>query len=281
MKNLLILFLVVLGKGAIGQTSLYRPFPTTNGEWIYCYTFNIPYPKQKDYILKEDTSISNIAYKKIFVDGFYKGALRESSKKIYIVPDTSLNEYVLYDFNLTVGDTIKNPVGGAICSNGPIVINAVDSVLASDGYHRSIRFIYGEWIEGIGSKHYLLNPVQYNCLGGNDNLEFVQNDSTFDYTSYNPTCATSTSVGLGENLQTILHLFPNPLTFEANLSISEEIINGTIYIYNHLGEIVQELNNVQGAAVNLKRENLSAGLYFLYLKDKTRRSTLHKLVITE
>ena len=59
--------------------------------------------------LNGDTVINSLNYKKIFENSLYAGALREDNKIIYFIPGNSLTEYLLYNFNLTVGDSIINP----------------------------------------------------------------------------------------------------------------------------------------------------------------------------
>ena len=161
LKKLLLLGLILTAIFAKGQSTVYKPFPTTYGNWIYRFYDDLHYPTsiETQYTLYGDTIIFSMTYKKIFVDSNYSGTLREYSKIIYFIPDTSSTEYLLYNFNLTVGDTIIHPFGGAVCTNDTLTVAVVDSILLSDGYHKQFWFnptCY--WIEGIGSIGYLLAP---------------------------------------------------------------------------------------------------------------------------
>src|ERR1700758_2161419 len=136
MKKLL-LTLIVIGScfGARGQTNVYHPFPTVYGDWGGIETI-YPYPGSGGstqmykyiYYTSGDTTISALTYKKvnyinqgmffgvptplnqIFTGGAYNFAYRNDSlnKKVYIIPQDSLNEKIWYDFNLHIGDTLKN-----------------------------------------------------------------------------------------------------------------------------------------------------------------------------
>lgn len=194
MNRLLFLFSIFLTIYANAQTSVYRPFPTNYGNWVYQYydDLGIPTSSFTEYTLNGDTTIASVSYKKISMYSNYAGALRENNKIIYFVPDTSSNEYVLYDFNLNIGDTVINPFGGVYCENDTIIIQQVDSILASDGYHRQIHLgFYAVWIEGIGSIFYLLEPIKFPCLSGNDLLQCMASDSTFLYPSASSSCVLS------------------------------------------------------------------------------------------
>lgn len=188
MKKYLLLNIILLNSFLLlGQT--YHPFPTNIGEWSYRYhdDFHIPTTTFTGYSLSGDTVISGTNYKKIFTGSIYSGALRENSKVIYFYPDTASQEYILYDFNLGLGDTIIHPYGGAVCSNDTITVDLVDSILTSDGMHYRMYLSSGaEWIEGIGSIYYLLNPANVLCVSGNDLLEYMEGDSVEVYNFPNP-----------------------------------------------------------------------------------------------
>lgn len=272
------LFLLVLWSFLVNaQSNIYKPFPTTYGNWVYLGhdEWQVPSGSQTNYILNGDTVISNINYKKIFTSYNYSGALREFSKIIYFVPKDSLSEVVLYDFNLTIGDTIIHPFGGAVCSNDTVLIIAEDSVLASDGYHRQLilNSPYVPWIEGIGSWFYLLMPAQVACVSSNDVLMCMTSDTSFIYPSSFSYCTVSSPEI--ENTQNDIFICPNP----SNGSFSVKILNYNIrqlVITDLLGKIVliQEVQNQR----EVEALNLGVGTYFLNLIDVNGQTNKKKII---
>ncbi|MFW5889761.1 MAG: hypothetical protein ACOCTO_00060, partial [Marinilabiliaceae bacterium] len=138
------------------------------------------YPTWEEaYCLKTsgDTIIEGQSYRKLLKlesmedEGAYFGALRMDSNKIYLRDDT--NEWLYYDFNLEVDDSIR--VGSSTGST----LTVVDSVSHTELNGATLKEMHvkylkiGEydiippeediWIEGIGSiKNGLLN---YSCRG--------------------------------------------------------------------------------------------------------------------
>ena len=273
MKKLLLFVLILFSFSCKAQT--YHPFPTNYGNWIYQYydDFHLPTSMYTQYTLNGDTVISSVNYKKIFRSTTYQGALRENSKIIYFIPDTSSSEFVLYNFNLVLGDTIFNPYGGAYCSNDTAIVEAVDSVLLSDGYHRTLYFnSLIEWVEGIGSYNYLLKPTHVLCVSGNDWLECMTSDSSF-VTPSGSSCALSISDLLYSDFN--ISIFPNPsngsftIDFD-NIEIKE------ILLSNILGQVIlkRQTNNLQ----RVKIDNLQSGTYILTLVSKDRGRINRKVI---
>ncbi|HEY6162149.1 MAG TPA: T9SS type A sorting domain-containing protein, partial [Bacteroidia bacterium] len=61
--------------------------------------------------------------------------------------------------------------------------------------------------------------------------------------------------------------FPNP--FSENLTVTSKngFHSANLTLYNSLGEKVMEKNNLSGAQLNLNRNNLPAGIYFIRITD--------------
>lgn len=279
MKKLLIILFSILPYLVQGQSSVYKPFPTNYGNWVYQYYNDngSPSGSYTEYILKGDTSISSTNYSKIFVDGIYAGAIRESNKVVYIIPDSSSgNEYVLYDWNLTQGDTIIKPYGGAVCGGDTVTIYSVDSVLASDGYHRRLHLSsWSIWIEGIGSIAYLLEPAQLLCVSGNDKITCMNNDSSWIYPAGRNKCVVSLREHSENNEN--LKVFPNPSFGKINITLSNAHIN-EVTLYDLSGRIALKKESLSSNSLIL--ENLEPGSYILSIVDQNARKTIRKVIIS-
>lgn len=276
-KKLLLIIFVFKLLFLNSQTSVYKPFPTTYGNWVYMYYNDTHHPTglQKQYTLSNDTIISSFTYKKVYIDFEYRGALREDSKIIYFIPDTSSIEYVLYDFNLTVGSLINNPFGGSVCTNGVFTVTSIDSVLASDGYHKRFSFdqMAPKWIEGIGSTEYLLEPLQTFCVSGNDELQCVVNSTVFHYPTWLSTCVTSfdKQIITSSNVK----IFPNPFNDSFTVDINNAEIK-EIIVTNVLGETV--FREQTGSQTKIHIRNLQSGAYFVTAIGKNDHQTQYKIL---
>ena len=68
-----------------------------------------------------------------------------------------------------------------------------------------------------------------------------------------------------------MSIYPNPISGQTTLQTNIFCNGATMTLYNSFGQVVQEVNNINGTIINFQRENLSTGLYFIRLEnnDKT------------
>lgn len=184
MKSLLFC-LLILPIGLHAQA--YVPFISTTDSsdtWMdvhSCTDFSCFYSYTNRYTIEGDTTIGSYQYSKVYikykyVEGadagqwcnesvnyyeHYFGALREDGKQVFLLPNFSTSEYLAYDFNLLVGDTLPSPDGNLSASPAGRIINAIDSVLIFGSYRK--RFIIDSRyiIEGLGASTGLFNPLVY------------------------------------------------------------------------------------------------------------------------
>ena len=144
------------------------------------------------YALGEETTINNKVYYKLFKDGAYAGALREDENgRIYIYPSNGWQqEFLIYDFNAQVGDTLKDLyIGNRYFEYGPEILYAtVEDIKPTTPRTFVLDIVYifpddiedGEqlhweikWIEGIGKT---VGPVGNECpleCGGGPGMELL------------------------------------------------------------------------------------------------------------
>src|SRR5687767_7978753 len=118
-KYFLLLFFFSLSFLALSQP--YHPFPTDSAQWSIRHTHNNPFSQDSWQLkMKGDTLLDGITYSKIYYSlDLYYGSPNETlhcfvredtAKKIFakypvgITMDTA--EFLLYDFNISVGDTL-------------------------------------------------------------------------------------------------------------------------------------------------------------------------------
>ena len=258
----------------------YHVFPTSFGSWNYQYydEMHIPTGNFTSYLMLGDTIISSTIYKKIFI-GSYAGALRESNKIVYFIPDTSSTEYILYNFNLNQGDTLFHPFGPCCCApiQDTMIVNFVDSIISPNGYLRQIHFNFVTWIEGVGSIFHLLQPFAVAPVSGNDFLECMVGDNGIVYAWNSSYCITSTH---DESNQTVIsHFYPNPFQTLAVLKLEDpRYSNGIVNIYNEYGQLVNQFQMKNLEAI-INKNNLTCGIYFYQVKKNGLQIISGKFII--
>lgn len=285
MKKLLLIFLIAISLNSFSQTSNYIPFPTSQGDWTYRYFGDYGELTNEYYYfqLNGDTIINDSIYKKIYgenyfdedwLDDGYLGAIREQSKVIYFIPDTSSTELVLYNFNLNIGDTIIHPFGGASCYDDTVYVYEIDSVLISNNYHKRISFEDGPaWIEGIGSIAYLLHPFEFLCVSGNLNLQCMMNDNQILWGESNSLCFVS--VDEIEIPESDLSIYPNPSNSIFTINHKSGLID-QIFVSDNAGRIIIKMSDLNQHQVRI--DKLPSGSYIVRIIDDRGRISINKLI---
>ncbi len=136
------------------------------------------------YTIEGDTMIGSYQYSKVYIKTkhqhgsdqsqwcseyvnyyeYFYGGIRESGKKIYVTPNSfGPGEYLAYDFNLSIGDTLPSPDGNPSAPAYERIINTIDSVLVFGDYRKRYTANNNHYvIEGIGASSGLFNPMVYS-----------------------------------------------------------------------------------------------------------------------
>lgn len=170
---LFFIFSFFLTFSAYGQ----KLFPSDSSTWVvsdiqnyHCTPSNVGSLK---YAWSGDTIINSIRYERIirttnfsnpscYFSPFPETRIfyRQVGQRLYAYDPFNLQDTLLYDFSLNVGDTLKS----ALSSACPLEITSVDSILLQSGYHKKISFLgqgcsNGFMIEGIGSSFGLFEKL--------------------------------------------------------------------------------------------------------------------------
>ncbi|MCD6366414.1 MAG: hypothetical protein J7L46_02620, partial [Bacteroidales bacterium] len=188
----LTLFIITLVFFATGQSIV----DTTN-QWrtlIQGPPYNpMPDVHTETIIFQQDTVIDGKTYKKVFcsLDEFMTNweeycYIRETpDKKVYMRSDTSQQEYLLYDMEANLNDTlwvtgIESYLESWSFVSYSRVIDTIDSVLIGNIYRKRLLLNggLGEWIEGMGSMTGILHNAS-GLVGGDwfELLCFSENDT--------------------------------------------------------------------------------------------------------
>jgi hypothetical protein len=283
----------------------YIPFPSDSASWnITTYLFGDCNPLMGDncqytdkFIVKGDTMIDNEKYTKLYlvsgttIDNLtYLGGFREdSTKKVFYRGDIFFDSYVcdsmindtteilLYDFGLSIGDSIKNI--NFKCAKE--LVYDIDSVeYAGKKRKRFTIQRYGAindnyWIEGVGSTKGLFYPL-LNWFEWDWELTCFE-DNIQDWSASE--CVTT---GI-ENINTSINAFniyPNPMIYESIIEWDENILNpDLIVVYSIMGKKILSIKPVTNSIILKKSTFVNSGLYIVNLI--TDKENIIKRLIVE
>ena len=81
-------------------------------------------------------------------------------------------------------------------------------------------------------------------------------------------------------LKPINAFYPNPFNSLTVKQINTPIQSGKLCIYNQLGQLVKEINNLNGNTISISRDNLPNGIYYILVTEKENIITTDKLIIS-
>ena len=198
-------------------------------------------------------------------------------------------EYVLYDFSLNIGDTIKND-SFSISSTDKLVVFSVDSVLVGTKYREAYTFGYPNapysipwavWIEGVGSLRGLLFATGGVPTSGlfNDLICFRQdnaflyhydnkNINQYHYDRYDDCYYIKPNAVEIIARNTKLIIAPNPVKTTARIEFEKPDNNSRLILTDLYGTQLKEYNIADKTSIEISRVGLPNGLYFIIIYDK-------------
>ena len=168
------------------------------------------------------------------------------------------------------------------CSGNCLLDSDEDGIcneLEIAGCSDSIACNYGgtEITDDDGSCTYA--ELYYDCYGNclqdtdEDNVcdeldncpnDFNPNQENFDSDETGDACD---GLSISENYNNIFSVFPNPTNGDLNITFSENTNDSRVLLYNHLGEMINELYSgdiLKNQKIKTNTDNLSSGLYFIH-----------------
>jgi uncharacterized delta-60 repeat protein len=95
----------------------------------------------------------------------------------------------------------------------------------------------------------------------------------------NPSVSTTTA--LQQNNLNRMQVVPNPFKNYCTIIAEDELKNANLSIYNNQGMLCYTQNKLNGKSINLQRNNLAAGVYFVKIIDEGQQVLIQKLVVGE
>jgi hypothetical protein len=293
MKIPVLILLLLTAISAFGQN-----FPSDSAIWQEWYydieCLNLPYCYEYQYLLEGDTMYGNKTYNKIYkiIHYFnfpyynlgYQGAVYydNAADKVYWRPKNTLQDTLLYDFNLSVGDTL--PVSYVYDMNmyGVIRIDSIDTIMSNN--HSIVRFHMdnagwgGEYIlHGIGSTTGFLEPI-YPFFESENHLSCFQNYT--DSISYPgpeyQDCDIFTSVKEYPENSGNITVYPNPAYEVLNI---DNATNSHVQLFSITGLLISE-SEISSGHSELSLKGIPRGIYYLRF-GKGRGIEVIKIVVNK
>lgn len=285
--NITVIFFLFL---QISFAQDYVPFPMKDAVWNFT-TFPYGIESKLSKYTNGDSIINNIIYTKIYQNskicypptgnceskyGEKFGYIREENKRIYLKLDGK-SEFVIYDFNLKVGDTLPEN----IYNNKKYWIDKIDSIQITDGSYRK-RYKISRMsnpfdlyiIEGIGATVYTHGFIPLDLLtDGEETLDCfsVGGKSLF------PSQEKCEIITYNENVKSeFIELNSNLLLTFINLSWKSGTLK--IKLFNTLGQQVFS-DQSKISPYTLEKRSLSNGIYFLYCENEQKQSKVFKILV--
>ena len=225
------------------------------------------------YHTAADTSINNNLYRQIISDnGYLVGCFREdANKKVYFIyaADSSSQEKVLYDFSLSIGDSVLRGDPAVFVK----VVN-VDTPAYKGIQRRTLHLTsYDNWIEGIGSTASPIGSWAYATLRSVECVA-IQNSAIV----YELSCQ-SLFVGIEESPDKHLTISPNPSSTSFTIHLSSPPTTQTYFnLYDALGRAVKR-EEIISETTTMQRNNLPIGIYFWQLQQGNKILDRGKVVM--
>lgn len=224
------------------------------------YTKVVVTKRTKRYT-KTSPNIGGYAYDSVATNTFF---IRENNNRLYLLEtETSTNEQLVFDFNISLGDTVIN--------NGTYAVISVDTITLKGSQHKyyklketnTIYEIYKEAIEGIGIVN---SSIRLEKSSNKTSILCFKSKGANIYSHPNsPNCKdttlfknSNTNSSSNKHQSNNLTIYPQP----ANGPITIQLPNNSseIKLYNSLGVNVytQQLNK----KTRIQIEQQPTGIYY-------------------
>lgn len=272
------------------QAQVNFPFPDSDATWVQYYEVMVSPPPLPTFEWQttanfcmdgSDTLLLGQSYTKLaYCQGGYVGGIRVEDGAVLFFPADSLQEYLLYDFTVQLGDTLHDVyvneelgIGTPLWMNAGLVDMVVSAVGPQPDYDDRIvvqadAFEIGTgtnttWIEGIGCLHGLFTYNPVNISGywyGIDCMSYL--DTTYWnswYTNEPGSCA-PLYVGLSEKSMEEVLVYPNPTTGSITLATGH-LEHASIQVFDAAGRDLEIPKRVLAEGLSLDLCGLVSGMY--------------------
>lgn len=239
-------------------------------------------------ISPEDTIINENTYNKLLIkydssqnaNWYFRDWIREENNIVYIYKnyqeynyDSDSCEYVLFDFNLQVGD-VFNPIREYYYTELNSTVTSVDSIEVNGTFLKRISFYYETWIEGIGSTKGLLESLVQGydvyfgllCVHQGDNLIY-QNE-------YDP-CYVYEGINYIREEDNRIKIYPTIVTDILKIETQDNDLK-ELEVIDVLGRVVKAESIYNNKQVNCSQ--LNTGVYNCVITTQDNKRVEKKFI---
>lgn len=287
------LFVALIACVNCSQSLAQAAFPVSNANWCYPGYGDHGEPNGVLCITPiEEVQLNGLVYTRIDFKRHPDAALesllyREENRKLFVLPQDSVNEILVYDFGLSVGDVFSTNWGWALYDSIHLTVTQIDTLITADGVSRKRMTLtndsaglYGTWLEGIGNLEWVF---AYPAYQGTVSGGFVFGCHAVDGLLLYPFNISSPAspcgvVGTKNDAQTAttIEIIPNPVG--DNLFIQQLHNLNTIRIITIAGEIIYESscnNGIQELAIPF---HWPSGVYLLQAISNDGKTEIAKFI---
>lgn len=286
-------FVFVLSFAFPSRSQSYMPFPDSGSVWqIDVISMGVFHPLDQMGVTG-DTLIDTKNYHKISKlteisswDPFpttHIASVREEDSLWWFIKSGDTIEYLLYDFSVTIGETISifNPW---IFEQSVLVVTSLDSILIQGQYRKRINLLnplneIEFWIEGIGSSNGIIYSGQATWDEGHLLMCFHEND-TLAYINPEFNDCNYTTTGIDDN-KTIVSANVFFTAKELRVHVISDLIHFPISITLHStnGSLIVSREILQNQETILL-DNLEMGIYIANLFDSQGNRFFTNRIVT-
>ena len=108
--------------------------------------------------------------------------------------------------------------------------------------------------------------LQANQSSGLSNIDYLEVTGPGVYAAG---CSKSAPLTLNDNKETMVNLYPNPVTNLLNIEVSKDLSDAIINIYDNTGRLIKT-QNMEGISYILDMKDLSSGIYLLKISNQSK-----------
>ncbi len=290
LQTLLTVVIISFVSPGVAQNEYFQNNPIWKSYSSCAWNFPCITNENYNYFLTGDTTINATLYKKVckkgtgtyfwgdpnppppscngsiiysFINTVPSFYLRSAGTQMFIYP-TGGPEYLLYDFNLAIGDSLPLTWNNV---DSTVTVTAIDSFFTPSGYRKRFTLAGNTWaqylLEGVGSSRGLIEPLQVPFECGYQLDCYGQNNSAY-YPAPGPSCDLMVGEEQVSGIRGQVSVFPNPFADELNVSSYKLQVDVTLY--NAIGEIVIRATT-NDSNLKLSTFNLKSGIYLLRVRS--------------
>ncbi len=272
------------------QLKAQAEFPMLNASWCYhgygdtgedfgnvCF---IP----DELVESNGKMYSKINYRAHPYSSDYKDMLyREENRRFYVIPQDSLNEILVYDFNLEVGDTFHVNWAWNLNESIELIVQNIEYVTTLDNVSRKKITLengdyHGDWLEGIGSLNwvFLMPTYQVSVSGGYHFLCHTKGEALI-YPLGEMDCGLTPIINLEQKKEEWINIYPNPVLNEFNIAFNNTEVQNLSILDTNGKVIFQKMMSKNENMVKFSGE-LPPGLYIVKLTGRNGEIITQKFV---